>query len=226
MLANMSTSAEQCHCPHTSAPAPETASGTTSNTCNTQAQSQPQHVGLRNVLTLAVCILGFTPMAFTRPTPDVQPQPDIVRRTLPNFHVVHDYFYRGAAPSYPGMDRLKTMGVKTVIDLRKTPIMLEAERNYVGKLGIEYVSIPMGDWVPSKEKMQLFLSVMNEAAQDKSKGPVFLHCSHGSDRTGFLTAVWRVQHDHWSLGQAIVEMLRYGFVVHKLDPDPAARIDN
>jgi hypothetical protein len=186
-----------------------------------------QRVAARNFLTFLVFILGFSPLALTAPsTLETTPIADVVSRDLPNFHVVHSYFYRGAAPSFAGMEQLKSLGVKTIIDLRRTPIMIDAERAYVNKLGIEYVSLPMGDWIPSAEKQELFLSIMNRASVDPTKGPVFLHCSHGSDRTGFLTALWRVKHDHWTMAQALVEMLQRGFFVHKFEPNPAARIDH
>src|SRR5262249_5806663 len=131
-----------------------------------------------------------------------------------------------AAPSYAGMDELKRLGVKTVIDLRHTPIMIDAERSYLQKLNVRYINIPMGDSIPSLAKQKLFLETLSSAAENPTQEPVFLHCSHGSDRTGFLTALWRVEHDHWSLAQAIAEMLQHGFLIHKLEPNPQSRIDN
>jgi hypothetical protein len=191
-------------------------------------QKRVNNLTARNILTLLVFVLGFSPLALTSPMRQEEPLARQLKgsRDLPNFRVVHSYFYRGAAPSYTGMDELKTLGVKTIIDLRRTPIMIEAERAYVSKLGIEYISLPMGDWIPSAEKQKLFMSVMTRACNDPAHSPVFLHCSHGSDRTGFLTALWRVEHDHWSVGQAVAEMLEHGFLVHKLDSNPASRIDN
>ncbi len=182
-------------------------------------------VTARNIALILMFIAGCAPFTLNAPKQETLNTPTVSARELPNFHVVHNYLYRGAAPSFAGMDQLKTLGVKTVIDLRRTPIMLEAEKAHLDKLNIRYVSIPMGDWIPSKEKQELFLRTVSAAASDPSQAPVFLHCSHGSDRTGFLTAMWRVQHDGWSLGQAAVEMLQHGFLIHKLDPNPESRID-
>lgn len=181
---------------------------------------------VRNALVLTVFVLGYSPVSLNPATPEQMPFSELNSKELPRFRAVHRYFYRGAAPSFAGMDQLKQMGFKTVIDLRQTPIMIEAERTHLAKLGIEYVSIPMGDWVPSGEKRQRFVQIMSAAANNPSLGPVFLHCSHGSDRTGFLTALWRVEHDHWSVAQAFGEMLHHGFLIHKLSPNPDEQIDH
>lgn len=84
---------------------------------------------------------------------------------------------------------------------------------------MSYVSLPMGNFIPSVQKQKRFLDIVSRAATDPAAGPVFVHCSHGSDRTGYLTALWRVQHDHWSIAEAAIEMFQYGFLVHKLAPN-------
>lgn len=191
------------------------------------AGEQSKSPTIRNLATLLVFILGFSPISLNWAEHKSKPIPEPIvnSQDLPNFHVVDSYFYRGAAPSFAGMDQLKRLGIRTVIDLRRTPVMIEAERSYLKRIGVEYVSIPMGNWVPSVQKQQLFIDIMTRASQDSAKAPVFLHCAHGSDRTGFLTAMWRVQHDHWSIFQAAAEMLHRGFFIHKFEPNPASRID-
>lgn len=143
----------------------------------------------------------------------------VSKRDLSNFHAVHPYLYRGGAPSYAGLDELKRLGVKTIVDLRTTPVTIAAEHQHVAKLGIQHTNIPMGNMsIPSLEQQRQVLAAIVEAEHDPNRAPLFLHCAHGSDRTGFMVAAWRVQHDHWSVLEASAEMLSDGFLVHKLDP--------
>ena len=177
------------------------------------------NVTARNLLAIVVFALTFHAPALhgddAPPAAGVKVNP----ADLPRFHQVHSYFWRGAAPSYAGIDRLKQLGVKTVIDLRRSEDRIAAERQYVEAQGIKYVSLPMGNFIPSLQKQQTFLQIMQNASETTADAPVFLHCSHGSDRTGYLTALWRVQHDHWSILEACAEMFQYGFLVHKLSPN-------
>jgi protein tyrosine/serine phosphatase len=48
-----------------------------------------------------------------------------------------------------------------------------------------------------------------------SPKPVLLHCWHGSDRTGFIVAGYRMVVMNWSAGQAIEEMRLGGFGFHE-----------
>jgi protein tyrosine/serine phosphatase len=173
----------------------------------------------RNLLALGVFLLTFHLPGLTRAAE--APRHDVVVESadLPRFDQVHSYFWRGAAPTFAGIDALKKLGVKTIVDLRRTPQRIEAERKYCSMIGVNYVSLPMGDFIPSAGKQKSFLKIVSEAAQNSQAAPVFLHCSHGSDRTGYLTALWRVTNDHWSAAEAITEMLQHGFFVHKFEPN-------
>ena len=46
------------------------------------------------------------------------------------------------------------------------------------------------------------------------KGPVLLHCWHGSDRTGATVAAYRIVFNNWTKGQAIDEMINGGYGYH------------
>jgi len=59
---------------------------------------------------------------------------------LPNFHQVDPYLYRGAAPTPAGIQALKKLGIKTIIDFRVNPEMVQAERNIALSFGIHYIN--------------------------------------------------------------------------------------
>lgn len=146
------------------------------------------------------------------------PPPEAV---LPNFTRVHDYLWRGAAPRSGGLEELAHLGVKTIIDFRRSPDTVAAEYAKAQELGINYVNLPTGDFVPTQELQQRFFQIIGEAATSPDKGPVFVHCAHGSDRTGYMIAMWRLRHDHWSIAEAFTEAIGRGFLIHKLAAEPA-----
>jgi protein tyrosine/serine phosphatase len=125
---------------------------------------------------------------------------------LPNFAQVSTGLYRGAAPTPAGLVRLKSMGVKIVIDLRggKLPAKEKIEAQ---KLGLVFINLPMSDMAPTKKEVATFLAVANNAAAS----PVYVHCQHGADRTGCLCGIYRETHDHWTYDKAYAEMRHYGF---------------
>lgn len=140
--------------------------------------------------------------AAARPASWAQP---ITRPGLPNFFKVSDGLYRGAQPTAEGLDGLKEFGVKTVVDLRAAHF--DSARMPAG-LGL--VRIRMLAWPAREEDMVRFLRV----ATDGKRGPVFVHCAQGADRTGLMVAVYRVAAQGWSKEEAIREMTAGGYGFH------------
>jgi protein tyrosine/serine phosphatase len=123
-----------------------------------------------------------------------------------NFGQMDDRFYRGARPKDEDYKALAALGIKTVIDL--TDNSKEYEKPAVEAAGLRYVNIPMVDKsYPSMEQVNEFLKVVD----DPSTGKFFLHCAGGRHRTGVMGAVYRFNHHHWNLDQALAEMNQYDF---------------
>lgn len=73
---------------------------------------------------------------------------------------------------------------------------------------MEYVSVGLsGIFLPTKKQMSDILALL----EDASRGPVFVHCRRGADRTGVVIACYRIAHDHWTTEQAIREAHEQGF---------------
>ncbi len=124
-----------------------------------------------------------------------------------NFHQVDQNFYRGAQPSDEGLKNLASLGVKTIIDLRHGEDHAGTEQKAAERLGLRYINVPMeGLAAPTDRQISGLMAVLNAA----ERGPVFVHCREGKDRTGAVVACYRIAHDHWSNDQALDEAKSYG----------------
>ncbi len=128
---------------------------------------------------------------------------------LPNFHQVHPFLYRGGQPNNEGVEKLKAIGVKTVIDLRAETKATREEKAHLQKLGMHYIDLPMSNAAPTQAQVDTFLETVKQGKEKNE--PVFVHCAHGSDRTGCMVGIWRVTEDGYSYDKAYKEMRQYYF---------------
>ncbi|PYP86838.1 MAG: hypothetical protein DMF61_11565 [Blastocatellia bacterium AA13] len=128
-------------------------------------------------------------------------------KELPNFRKINDQIYGGGQPRTKGLSKLAELGIKTVVNLRGVDNQTRAEEQEAGVLGLRYYSIPMpGLARPSDEQVAKVFALLN----DQANWPIFVHCNHGSDRTGTILACYRISHDRWTDDRAISEAKQYG----------------
>lgn len=126
---------------------------------------------------------------------------------LPNFHKVDDHLYRGGQPRKGGVKRLAALGIKTIVNLRGTDNLTRAEGVEARREGLRYFNIPMPVLGrPSHEQVARVLAIIN----DKENQPVFIHCKRGLDRTGTVTACYRISQEGWTGEKALKEAEGYG----------------
>ncbi|MDD5224619.1 MAG: tyrosine-protein phosphatase [bacterium] len=142
------------------------------------------------------------------PRPESWAVPITDRIGLPNLFKINEVLYRGAQPKHKGFAQLKAMGIRTVVDLR----LLHSERERAEKIGLRYVRLPEITWDEKNQDVIDFLRVVN----DPGNQPVFVHCHHGSDRTGAMIAAYRVVVQGWSREEAIREMTEGGYGFHPM----------
>ena len=154
----------------------------------------------RNRLLMAsvlICAFAITALA----------QKDSQYPELPNFHQVNPQLYRGGQPKTGGLQKLKELGVKTVVNLRGEDDHSRAEETEARSLGLRYYGFALpGFSRPGDEEVQRVLDIINSPENQ----PVFVHCHHGHDRTGTIVACYRISHDGWTGKQAKNEAQRYG----------------
>ncbi len=131
-----------------------------------------------------------------------------VTATLPLFHRLDENYMRGSQLAHGGIETLVRLGTKTIVDLRSVydhtdEIGVAAER-----AGIRYYWLPMSVWNPPTDaQAKEFISVVT----DKSKGPFFVFCFDGVNRTGGMSALYRIAQHKWTVERALKEMDEMGF---------------
>lgn len=131
--------------------------------------------------------------------------------TIKNFRVVNDWFFRGGQPELDQIIQLKEVGIKTIICLRWNSSAIEDEQRKAEELGLRFIYLPLTYWIlPKHDEIEKFFNIVD----DVSLHPIFLHCKHGADRTGMLTAFYRMAREGWSADRAYAEMHDAGF--HKI----------
>ena len=125
--------------------------------------------------------------------------------TLENCYLVADGFYRSEQPSKSNMKAVESSGIKTLVNLRN----VRKDNRKSRGTSLHLVHIPINTWRMSYDDVVLGLSALKMA--DK---PVLLHCIHGSDRTGVVTAAYRMTEQGWTKQAAIDEFLNGGYGYH------------
>lgn len=155
----------------------------------------------------SLCLLAGAlwagPAAGARPETWAQP---VEMTGVTNLYRVSGTLYRCHQPDAVGMQNLKKMGIKTIINLRS----FHSDRQKMAGEGFDYVHIHMKAWHPEEEDVVQFLRVVLNPART----PVLVHCQHGADRTGVMVAVYRIAVQGWSKDEAIREMTEGGFGFH------------
>ena len=132
-----------------------------------------------------------------------------IQVALPNFHTTREgVLYRSGQPRGLGLEFVRLYGIRTLINLRKpdsrgTP----EEKAFAAEKGLHFYNFSIGS---SREEIDQTVKRFLAIVDDKSHWPVLVHCSRGKERSGVLTAIYRIEHDHWSNEDALEETYRLG----------------
>ncbi len=125
---------------------------------------------------------------------------------LQNFYRLDDKVYRSAQPDKKGFQELAAIGVKNVLSLRDYH---SDDDGRDSGLNLYRVKMEAGD---------ITIGQLTDALRiiRNSEGPILIHCWHGSDRTGLVSAMYRVVFQGWSKEDAIDELMNGGYGYHSL----------
>ncbi|MBV4464742.1 protein tyrosine/serine phosphatase [Pseudomonas sp. F-14 TE3623] len=120
-----------------------------------------------------------------------------------NLYQMSPTLYRSALPDRGAVPLLKRLKVATVINF-----LPESDSRWLSTPGIAQVQLPYRtNHVDDADVLKALRTIQTAEA----KGPVLMHCKHGSDRTGLMAAMYRVVVQGWSKEEALNEMTQGGF---------------
>jgi len=141
-----------------------------------------------------------------RPASWAQPLP---QAGVKNLHRITPTLYRSAQPRRADVAALHKLGIRTVVSLRS----FNGDDSIFRGSGMQLVRIPINTWSIDDDEVTRALRALREAQKN---GPVLLHCLHGADRTGVVSALYRMSEQGWSLDDARREMFDGGYGYHTM----------
>lgn len=126
-----------------------------------------------------------------------------------NLYRITGNIYRSQQPSKEGFKALKEqLGIKTIINLRE----FHSDTSKASAQGLVVEELSVKTWHIEDEDVVKVLSILRK----KENGPFLIHCQHGADRTGVMSAMYRIVEQGWSKEDAISEMANGGFGFHPM----------
>ncbi len=107
---------------------------------------------------------------------------------VPNYRLVRPGLAAAGQPTPETLQKLKSLGFKTVINLRTEKEGAREEEATVKAAGLSYVWVPVTPETFSLDDVR----VVGKVLDDTKAGPVLLHCS-AANRVGAVWAVLQVQ---------------------------------
>ena len=176
---------------------------------NTSRIAAPLFLGLAALL----------PVAAGAQSPAATPAPVTVARStqwavpvtldgVPNLHRITPTLYRSEQPTALGMKNLEKLGIRTVINLR----FFNNDSKEVEGTGLRTERVKILTWNIDDDHV---VEVMRMLRQSEN-GPFLIHCQHGADRTGLMSAMYRVLEQGWSVDDALAELTDGGYGYHSV----------
>ena len=167
---------------------------------------------------LLLCLLfvdcSTTPAAAQRK--DMWGQP-VESKYIKNFYKVGNGVYRSGQPSAEAFKEMEQMGIKEVLNLRNYHSNKDEAKGTNLKLNRVAMNAHDSDWDELVKALQIIKN---------RKGPIVIHCWHGSDRTGLVVALYRIVFQGWTKDDALDELEHGGYGYHKIYSNIKAFIRN
>lgn len=155
-------------------------------------------------LTLLIFFLALLPLAgqqFTAKRITLQ------NSKLDNLYQIDEGVYRSEQPSADDFKALEQYGIEEVLNLRR----LHSDNKKAQGTSLKLHRLKTNAHSISIEELTEALKIIH-----RRKGPILIHCRHGSDRTGAVIAMYRIVFQGVSKEEAIEEMKNGGFGFHRI----------
>ncbi|BBQ00834.1 protein-tyrosine-phosphatase [Burkholderia sp. SFA1] len=127
--------------------------------------------------------------------------------SIDNLHRITPFLYRSAQISANDVGQLRALAIRKVVSFRA----FHSDDRIFGGSGIALQRIRINTWNIRDEDMIAALQALHDVQRD---GPVLIHCQHGADRTGLVSALYRIVYQGWTKQQAEDELLHGGYGFH------------
>ncbi len=151
------------------------------------------------------CITHTTLPDSQRPSDWASP----INKTL-NLHQITPNLYRSSQPYPSDVAQLTSLGIDTIINLRPE----QDDDKALANMGLTVVAVPIDTWKINKHDVLATMKAINTAQSQGDK--VLIHCYHGADRTGIMSAMYRVLYQNWTIDEARAEMKYGGYGYHPI----------
>lgn len=181
-----------------------------------------QRINKKSVIIKSTLLLVFLVISSScYAEPRLRPEPwgrPIIGTQLKNLYLVDTGIYRSEQPERDELNNLKTLGINEILNLRE----FHSDKNHIidNDFVLHRVKMNTGN-ITEQELIDSLRIIKNR------KGPILVHCWHGSDRTGVTIAAYRIVFNNWTKSEAIDEMINGGYGYHeKIYPGLIELIEN
>ncbi|KWI60182.1 dual specificity protein phosphatase family protein [Burkholderia ubonensis] len=166
------------------------------------------------IAVIAVTLAGLVQPVGAQLSTDVAARPlqwaqSVPDARLDNLHRITPSLYRSALLSREDVPELQKLGIRKVISFRA----FHSDERILAGTQITMQRIPINTWYIRDEDMVAALRALRDADRD---GPVLIHCQHGADRTGLVSALYRMVYQGWTREQALDELQHGGYGFHPI----------
>ena len=127
---------------------------------------------------------------------------------VPNLHQISPNLYRSEQPTALGMRNLEKLGVRTVINLR----FFNNDSKEIQGTSLRTERVKILTWDIDDEHVVEVMRVL----KNPQNGPYLIHCQHGADRTGLMSAMYRILEQGWTADEALAELTEGGYGYHSI----------
>jgi protein tyrosine/serine phosphatase len=156
---------------------------------------------------MPACAGNGTPAAAAAPRPAGWAVP-IALEGAPNLHQITPMLFRSEQPTALGMKNLEKLGIRTVINLR----YFNHDDDEVEGTSLRTERTKILTWRVD----DLHVIEVMRMLRDTANGPFLIHCQHGADRTGLMSAMYRRLYEGWSADDALRELTDGGYGYHSV----------
>jgi len=125
-----------------------------------------------------------------------------------NLHRIAPMLYRSEQPTALGMKNLEKLGIRTVISLRA----FNSDDDEVKGTSLRTERVKILTWRIDDNHVVEVMRMLKKT----ENGPFLIHCQHGADRTGLMSAMYRILEQGWAPEDALKELVDGGYGYHSM----------